>query len=426
MLRKWLESWFDSFSFIGGTILFMSLFFYYWTTEYQNRYAELVIQEFLTEVAADGSIKVEEYERLKRNLDKINSSYMAEVCCIEYKETPIYTLYSGEKLTQYYMDRNKKRMTVFFPDEPEFEELGVENLQLQKETNETVMSEVQNRLPLPEEGTVWKVEACYPNQKAYEGEMLLSVCRIASDEGEFFAEAQPVMATYSGIVFLTVSLGGDKYQVPVQVECYPRIVYCKNGHAVPNTEPVAAVGEEISVKGCPYCRKIPEEIVCSTELLQIEAGTELIETDIGITVKYLSGDIVLVTPESMEWQDDYDENYCGIQVVTVQYRGKTDSVTIITHNNGCKQCGADCNERCYEDYIRFPYCINCMSRVELFSGSVYEEEYRTEEDKFLEELYRFGKRRLHIGDIVQVYLSKKKKYITFLQEVVLRDGEIGG
>jgi len=423
MIHKWLEEWHDTVLFFGAILGLVAVFLGYWKGEYQNRYAEQILQDFLSAITVKGEITSEEYERLIRSLDAINPEYNTELSCFVYEPEPIYALIPEEELILYYMDRNVKNEVEFCKYDPVIAEPFPESLCLQKESNADIMASAHNKLPLPEDESVWKIEAHEPIQWVYKGENLITMCHIVSEEGEYYAEAEPVKAESTGIVYLRLQIGGEEYEIAVQAYCYPRIVVCENGHEVVNSEQILARSNTIRKEVCPYCEILPEKISCKTELVRKETGSILTEQDVWITVSYMNGTTEIVTPDSTEWQDSYDENYCGFQEVIVSYRGKEDKFFVISENAGCRQCNEACNERNYQDYICFPYCTKCLSETELFSGKVYEGEQIISSGELIDYLDANGKKSFQQGDFIRIYLTKKKRYVSMVQGKVIQDGQ---
>lgn len=424
MLHKWLEEWHDTILYLVGVFGLLGFFFSYWAGEYQDRYAELLIQEFLYSVTINGRMTSEQYDNLISQILEINPLYEVEISCVEYELKPIYALLPEEELVRYYMSRNKKEEKRFCDFEPMVKEEKPESLFLQKKNNAELFASAHKSLPLPKEDVVWNIEAVEPVQKVYEGERLLTMCLVTSGEGDFYLEAEPVNAESSGIVYLNLFLGDKEYTVPVQVVCYPRIVRCENGHEVANSEDRLTKSKIIQKEQCPYCEVIPECITCNKKFLQMKTGEMLKKQDIGIMVVYMNGRSEYVTPESSEWQDSYDENYSGIQQVTVRYRGKEECFLVSSENESCLQCGRDCNERCYLDYVEFPYCVKCMSEVEMFSGKVYEEEQMMLSGELKTYLEKKKEKIFKQGAFVRVYLQNRNRYVTLLQGKVKQDGRM--
>ena len=422
MLHKWLEDWHDTFLYVFAVFGLLGFFLSYWTGEYQNRYAELLLQEFLSNVAVTGKITVEEYENILFNISEISPVYEVGIGCTEYEQKPVHALFSKETLSEYYLSRNVKREKEFYKYEPDVIEENPELLCLQKESNGQILASVHSQLPLPRESLALEIEAVKPIQRVYCGEDLITICHVVSAEGEYYAEAQPIQASSSGIVYLKLELGCEEYQVPIQVYCYPRIVYCENGHTIVNSEERLTDESNICSKQCPYCAVLPLYISCNKELLLKETGTVLTENDISISVVYMNGTVAEIFPDSLEWQDSYDENFCGMQEVSVKYRGKEDYFHVITSNTSCHNCGGQCNERCYEDYVKLPYCLDCLAERELFSGWMYEEIICSSEE-LLAYLDVNVEKCFSRGALVRMYLKKKNGYVVLLQEIVKQDGK---
>lgn len=425
MVHKWLEEWYDTLLYLG--LMLGSLFFFiiYWNGAYQVRYTEVVLQEFLSKVATQGKVTAGMYEELLVNLDRINAEYDLNIICTEYELQPVYDRISKENLFNYYMERNVRKEAVLQHQEIEVKEETAELLCLQSETNATIMAAgQQSYLPLPEEEMIWNIEAVRSYQEVYEGEALITLCLVSSKEGQYYAEALPAIATISGIVWLQLLINEETVQVPVEVVCHPRKVTCNNGHEIVNSKNIVEESRKTGNVKCPFCAVIPEYIAGNVSVVQKMTGAELTKEDIWILVKYLDGHTEQVTPDSEEWQDTYDRNYCGIQQVTILYRGKEDTVIVVSENPNCQQCQKACNERCYEDYLAFPYCIACMADVALFTGEVYEEEHNILKGELVSRLDAEQELILAAGDFVTVYVSSDGEYVTLQQREVLKDGRV--
>ena len=90
MIHKGLEEWWDTLLYLGVLLGCTILFIGRWNSELKVRYAEAVMQEFLTEVAVSGKIKREYYEQLVNTLERIENTYRTEITCTEYILEPVY------------------------------------------------------------------------------------------------------------------------------------------------------------------------------------------------------------------------------------------------------------------------------------------------------------------------------------------------
>ena len=423
MIHKWLEEWYETGLYLlliaGGTFFFL----WYWVGQCQVRYAEVVLEDFLTEVSVDGKITLEEYEKVIWNLEKINPEYTMEIRCVEYEMQPV--LIPRDRLKEYYEERNIRNVKEFsaYPGMVQWED--ADSLCLQTESNETILAaESKDWLPLPDDDREECV-AVRPYQELYEGENLITLCRVHSKEGVYYTEAEEIKAYSSGTVYLRLAEGGKEQLVPVEVLCHPRRVLCNHGHVIVNSVNVLEKSKEKGELACPFCETYPERMECVTALLYKKTGQRLTSEEIQIKVTYLDGHEEIITPETEEWQDSFDTNFCGLQPVTVYYRGMEEVFSVITENDVCKACGKTCNERCYSDYVSFPYCVDCMSGVELFSGEIFEEEQWTSTKELVACLDESGEYVLQTGDMILVYVKKKKQYQTLLYKKIMRDGKEG-
>ena len=426
MIHRWLEEWYDTLMYIVVIFGALVFFLWYWRAEYQVRFAEIVLQEFLVEVSADGTITLEDYVELTENLEKINPGYEVEIKGIKRRLHPVYAVPAKENLQEFYMKRNRRAEVILTDYQPLIKEETEELLKLQEESNATIMAaHNQNYLPLPNEEGGLKIEALRPYQEVYEGEELITLCYVSSGKGSYYAVAESQKATGSGSVLLQLRTEGNDYEVPVEVVCYPRKLICGHGHKVVNSKQVLAEYRKTGRVKCPYCEVLPVDIVSNVAVVQKKTGTALTKEDVWTTVTYLDGHTEKITPDSADWQDTYDPYYCGIQNVTIHYRGKEERITVISDNGVCQACGKSCNERCYKDYIQFPFCTTCMSKVPLYTGKVYEEELWISGGEILACLDKTDMFHFQIGDFITVYLKDGKRYVALLEKEILQTGKGG-
>ncbi len=424
MIRNWMEVLFDTLCYLGIVIGLLFFFVLYWSDSYQLKCAEAILDEFLKNVAADGTVTLEQYEGVVHRLVRINGGYEMEISGVSYELQPIYAQIPKEKLDRYYMGRNVRKEQLFSEYKLEIHEEDATQMLFQTETNATILAADKNAyLPLPGEEVVMGIQAARPVQEVYEGEMLITLCKITSSNGSYYVEAEPIVAENSDIVQMSVSIGGKRYGVPVEVICYPRIISCLNGHRIVNSKEIIECRKQSGVIPCPYCKSIPGIIRCNTPVITRKTGTCLEKNEVLLDVTFLDGHTEQVSPEDMEWEDDYDEYYCGIQTVIVRYRGLETTLTIVSENEECRQCMGKCNERYYQDYLTFPYCTECMSKALLFSGEVYEEVMETGTAELMARLDREKLFFLEFGDYFVVKLWKNGEIQSVMQTRINRDGK---
>lgn len=426
MISKWLEDMTDNLWYLAALLGLLFFFCIHWREEYQIRYAELVMEEFLTAVSATGTITLENYESLIKNLDRAVPGYEVEMVYTEYIQQPVYAPISRTELEQYYMGRNVKNTEAILPYEVKVEENGAEALSLQTETNTTILSAEQMEfLPLPENGTAISVEAVRPRQEVYEGEKLITLCKVYSLEGSYYMAAEEVYAGASGTVLLNLVINGNVYNAQVEVLCHPRWILCRNGHELVNSKMVLEKTKATGQIWCPYCLVLPENVICNTAFLRKQTGKELTGEELWLVVNFLDGHTEIITPEAEDWQDDYDKIFCGMQTVTVSFRGMETVVTVMSENEPCVKCTRSCNERSFTDYKEFPYCTSCMSQVPLFTGTVKEEEQLTKGEQIVAALDKEGVYHLTSGANMTLYLYKEEECRSALQCQIRTDGKGG-
>ena len=426
MAHEWMEELTDNLLYLG--LLFGAVFFFarYQSEECQLRCAELVVEDFLYVSTVDGRITSQEYQNMITRLNRLEPGYEAQVVMVDYELQPCYALLSQEELDRYYMNRNIRKEMDLQDIANSVTEVDAAGLKLQKETNASVMAAgAQDFLPLPEEETTLRVEAVRPKQEIYEGEPLITVCKVSTESGNYYAEATDIVVWESGTVWLELWIQEMVLYVPVEVVCYPRYTKCENRHVIVNTEEVVDATRNNGNVQCPYCAMYPVSMECRTPLIDKKTGCNLTKEEIWLEVCYMDGHRERVTPDSVEWQDNYDENYCGIQPVTIRYRGLEEMVMVISENEVCKNCDSACNERCFGDYEKFPYCTACMSEVLLFTGETYYEEQVRALDNMFHLLQKNEKVELNLGEYLAVILKKDGEYQSLIKRMVQKDGKAG-
>ena len=410
-MGRWMEEFYDKLLFVGILLGALTLFSHFWQETYQKQVARMLVTEFLERVAAKGSISEEEYEGLLDQISRINGNYEVELVYYGITEEPCYALVTEEQLKQYYLSRNVRRKEELPLYEPEHEVISDE-WKLQEETNGSLLAAgEQQYLPLPEPDDSFRIDAVRKTQQVYEGEELITLCIVQTEQGLSYVEAEPVRVEESGIVELTVLLGNTRVYAEVEVLCYPRQRICDKGHIYRNTKEMILAEQEGSMIVCPVCNIIPKEIVLNCQNLVQNTGGELKAEEVWLTVKYQNGSEVKITPDSEEWLDDFDENFTGLQAVTIQYHGLQTQLIVVTEGNPCRNCGTICEGRYYTDYELFPYCVKCMSEVPLFTGEVRSVDYKQAMGEIVETLDREGKFAMERNDFLAVYIKERRNYI---------------
>jgi len=425
MVHKSLEEWFDNLIYIGIVVGLMGFFCNYWGNEIFFRYSKAVLQEFVDETAISGQITANEYEGLYNRLQDIGRDFDIEISCYRYSEQKIAELLPTEHWRTEFASRNVIRPTVFIEYEPHVRQSDAATISLQKETNASVLAATENEyLPLSEEDTGFSVCAVRPSQEVYEGEYLITLCRVTDPSGVYYKEAAPIKAKATGQVMLELTLNDKLFQVPVDVVCYPRTERCDNNHFVVNTREVLDWKKKTGKVKCPYCGIIPMQISCKEPVIHVDTNESIHDGKIKILVTYLDGSISYVTSDSEEWQDDFDEEYCGTQNVTIRYRNVDTKLTVVSENPSCTKCGGECNDRCYTDYLNYPYCLKCLSQMYLFMGKVKEEKEFISEKDLLSMLDTQKAILLNRGDYIMIAYKQGKKETVLYREIKI-NGKTG-
>lgn len=425
MIHKVLEELFDTLLFLTGVLGMLLFFFLYWNCSFQIRYAEDILQEFLGKVAVTGTVTKEDFQILQKNLYEIVPTYELDIKCFRYQEQPVYALVSQENMHSYFQSENRIKLHDFEEYQlPVLQELQEpEKLQLQTETNASVLAAEKQEyyLPLPVENMKMEITPLRPQQEVYEGEKLITVCRVSDSNTCYYAEAMETFAKKSGETELSVEVNGELYHVPVQVICHPRTIQCDEGHTLINDRQMLEEKKQTGSVSCPYCRILPRQISCVVSEIRFKTGEELTEKNIGIKVTYMDGSSGFITPESTEWQDNYDKEFCGTQLVTIRYRNAETNLAVITENDPCRQCGKACNDRCKNAYLEYPYCLECLADMYIFTGQIRLEERITEGTEFLALLDTEQELIFSRGDFVMLELEIGRDR-TLCQKQVTIDG----
>ena len=425
MIHKVLEEWFDTLLYVGIVIGLMGFFCLYWGNEYSFRHAKAVLHEFLDKASVSGKITEEEYVGLNNALHDIYPGASLEISCYRYSKQKIFDLIPQEKLERDFAGRNSKKKIELKDYEIQIPKIDVNSLCMQTETNASVLAaDKKEYLPLPKDETQVIICAVRPIQEVYIGEGLITLCRITDSNGVYYKEAAYAEAQKSGEVFLELVLEDRIYPVPIEVICHPKTVLCSNGHCIVNTKEII---EEKKLTGkikCTYCSMLPMQLICDESELHIKTGEMLTGNQIRILVTYLDGNTEYVSPDSKDWQDDFDSNYCGKQEITIHYRNMETNLMVVSENPICEKCGKECNDRSYEDYVKYPYCLECLSGMHFLTGEIREEELLLSKEDLFAELELKGEILLNRGDFF-VMICKRGKNMSVMQRKIRIDGKSG-
>lgn len=201
------------------------------------------------------------------------------------------------------------------------------------------------------------------------------VVATADFEPDRVVQNQKVTLTYS------YSIGSNNYTktCTITVTVIPKRKTCENGHTY-------NLNTDGSDPGCPYCRAWLRSLTIvepASGKITIYKGTTLAENGVTLLATYLDGHTKYL---HNEYVDNLDNQYIGVQTVTISYKGHYVYLTVTTKRNLrlCPVCS-----RYYELYPdgTDPGCPYCMARTPVFTGNVmtYYSEYNT--DSILEELY---------------------------------------
>ncbi len=392
-----------------------------WNEDIKLRCAEHMVSKFLNEASAHGYVTVEEYERLKKQLLMVDGSYQVECRQILHLLSPVYKYQEELEFKKYYANRNTRKVIAIKEDlvieekvQGSFQEF--DNGSLLSGSNGTLY------MPLPEE-TVGeeKVEAVIPEQRVYIGETLVTLCRINRGGTVQYVEADPMVLYVSGMHRAEMQLQGKGIGVFLTVTVYQRNILCDAGHSYANTKERIAYYEKTGVIAeCPYCAEIPEQIKLSEKIIYTTTGTPLSETGLFAYVYYKNGQEETVLSGCDNWQDNYDSGYCGMQLVTVCYKGKiVCELTVITKGGECQNCGRECSNRYYADYKETPFCDKCLAEIPIYTGTTEVSEYVIGEEAFFQTWETEGCYMFQKGSSLQVAVKNLSEMV-LIKETVIR------
>ena len=180
---------------------------------------------------------------------------------------------------------------------------------------------------------------------------------------------------------------------------------CTNGHTY-------NLNSDGTDPGCPYCKAWLQSLTITyprTGSVTIFKGTSLSDNGVELLATYLDGHTEQL---SHEYTDNLDPNYVGTQNVTLSYKGKYVTLTVIT-KRVLKQCSV-CS-RFYELYpdLTDPGCPYCAARTPVFTGNVmkYFTEFYTRD--ILKELYEgSGIYYFTNGDFISIHVSNSRKSLS--------------
>ena len=422
MIRIWLEEWFDTLLMLFFLFSSLVFSFYFWKEQYHFRCTEMIVKEFLNNCCIEGKVSIGDIEILLNQTRKIDSTYQVELTYTGTKLEPCYAKIPKEQLDSYYFQRNIRKEIVLVPQQLDVSEEKIE-YDLQEETNASILAAGKGQyLPLPKEETEFSLIAVRPEQKVYQGESLITLCLVNSADGNYYVEAEPVVATKSGMVSMVVNIYGEKKYVNVNVISYPRQLSCEKGHVFSNTkeriQQQELTGEQ---SNCPICEKLPQKIKCNQTTVMLTTGESLSKSSFFLEVTYLDGHVEKVFPSMQGWQDNYDSNFCGIQTVTIQYGQLQERIVVISEGAVCMQCGSECTGKSYEDYKKFPYCTNCMAESLLFTREVYKEEVRMSLRELVSFLEEKKEMFLEEGERLMIGIKKEGNYVSMIEQTVMKN-----
>lgn len=225
----------------------------------------------------------------------------------------------------------------------------------------------------------------HPVQAVYVGEALITTAVATFVDGSTktvvcstnFTATEPVSNRTVTLSYLD-ELGSNN-TCTITVTVVPKSKVCVNGHTYNLTN-------EGLDPGCPYCREYVSNLRIEYPVngsIDIYRGTSLSDNGVTLLATYMDGHTKLL---QMEYVDNFDKFYVGMQHVTLSYRGKYCYLTVNNKRNVklCPICS-----RYYELYPddTDPGCPHCALSTPIFTGNVLEYYDKRYMDEILSELY---------------------------------------
>ena len=376
----------------------------------EMEYMRYVSDTFLDRVSAKGTLTYDDYLIYADSIAKLNKGYEVQALHRSYIDTPYYDVLSANEIVAYYAARNIRNKIELEQDLdiPVVQE--EEPLTLQEESNATVFSALTGEyVPLPDEGAITNqvtYTAVRPNQTVYENEPLITVCLQESPLGYQYIVADAVTVSVIGTRTVELTINGVPTGAFVSVQVYPRKLRCDNGHTYACTKEVIAEKESTGVwAGCPYCHIEVKKIDFLPANIVTQVGTDLVTAGLQCQITYMDGHIEMAVPNVDGFTTDYDSSYCGIQQVSVSYKGVVqDGLTVTTKGGTCVTCGLECSSRNYADYMLEKRCQNCLSGSPFFYGTTYVEESVTTMQEIEQLLQQDGEYPLSRNSYLELFL----------------------
>lgn len=307
------------------------------------------------------------YENLHQNWIPSNTG----VPCSQVNSTPSYTLSCSKNTTDYYMGDKAVGMVC--------------HLMIESITPTHPVQKVQQGMPI-----ITTVNITYKD-----GSTKVVVCNTTYSSSSIVQNKNVTLTHKYTIWNVTYENTGN-----IIITVIPKNKTCVKGHAYN----LKADGGD---PGCPYCKAWLLSLVIaypSSGNLTIYKGKTLQESGVGLLATYLDGRSEYVYDG---YVDNLDRNYVGTQRVTLGYKGKTITLTVITNRNlvKCNVCKLD-----YELYPdgSDPSCPYCAARTPIFTGNVLTYYQLDTEHDIVASLYEGdGRYNVREGDYLSILVRNR-------------------
>ena len=392
--------------FLVSTIIFTLL-----SSNMVDQRAEIITNSFVMTTMADGVLTAEEYKIFLQEVSNLQQGYEVELEHQTYTDVPYYEFTTASAIADYFSQRNVLKSKYLEVESIIYEDIDPASVVLQTMTNDNVIQSlaIGGYLPLPDDGIVGSApvyEAVLPVQECYEGEQLVTVVRVQDNGMVYYMECDDFVMAGVGTGLVPLEYNGTSVGTSVLTTVYPRTRMCAEGHETTVTPEMIALYKSSGDYGaCPLCSYTPISIAATD--VNTLVGTEWVDLPTVITVTYQNGDTEVIEKDDPELYYDFDSNYCGVQNVTLSYRGLQQQCMLVTlRERSCVACGALCSQRSYTDYERFNYCETCLAAKPFYMGEIYNlTDIKLHED-IISTLETTGEYKFMRGDYIKVTLTR--------------------
>lgn len=250
-----------------------------------------------------------------------------------------------------------------------------------------------------------------PVQTVYTNDPLITTIKVIYNDGSsYILKANTTFSTASVVQNQTATLTyvnvvgsySKTHTCNITVTVIPRNKKCTHGHTY-------NLNSDGTDPGCPFCRAYLSKLevaVPSSGKIEIFKGTSLESNGVTLLATYMDGRKEYLTTG---YAHNLDTNYVGTQTVTLSYKGKNTTLTVITKRNLTKCSICNLFYELYPDGSD-PGCPYCAAKTPIFTGNILEYDNRMYEADILKKLYEEdGIYKFSIDDYIEVSVTNRSR-----------------